>query len=112
MGNGCWAAASDGVVVVGLGESGGTEGLGESGGVFGLLDSPGNGNCSAAEAGFLAVGAAGEQGFVVWAVWSGVLAVVWFAGGQGAGAGLCGGAVWAMQEAERRRATWSARVIG
>jgi hypothetical protein len=73
VGNGCWVAASDGVVVVerdesGLGESGGVEGLGESGGLFGLLASPGNGNCSAAEAGFLAVGTGAGQGFVVWVV--------------------------------------------
>ena len=52
---------------MGLGESGGVEGLGESGELFGLLGSPGNGNCSAAEAGFFAVGAGGGQGFVVWA---------------------------------------------
>ena len=73
VGNGCWVAASDGVVVVGrdesgLGASGGVEGLGELGGFFGLVASPGNGNCSAAEAGFFAVGACGGQGFVVWAV--------------------------------------------
>jgi len=68
VGNGCWAAASDGVVVVfvaGLGESGGVEGLGESGGFFGLLGSPGNGNCSAAEDGFFAAGAGGGQGLAV-----------------------------------------------
>jgi len=70
VGNGCWAAASDGVVVVfvvGLGESGGgVAGLGESGGVFGLLGSPGNGNCSAAEDGFFAAGVGGGgQGLAV-----------------------------------------------
>jgi len=74
VGNGCWAAASEGVVVLGLGESGGVEGLGESGGVeglgesggfFGLLGSPGNGNCSAAEDGFFAAGAGGGQGLAV-----------------------------------------------
>jgi hypothetical protein len=66
VGNGCWVAASDGVVVLGLGESGGAlEGLGESGGLFDLLGSPGNGNCSAVEAGFLAAGAGGGQGFAV-----------------------------------------------
>jgi hypothetical protein len=71
VGNGCWAAASDGVVVFGLGESGGIlEGLGESGGFFGLLGSPGNGNCSAVEAGFLAAGAGGAQGFAVGVVWA------------------------------------------
>jgi hypothetical protein len=69
VGNGCWVAASDGVVVVGLGESGGAvDGLGESGGLAdlaGLAGSPGNGNCSAAEVGFFAAGAGGGQGFVV-----------------------------------------------
>ena len=70
VGNGCWAAASDGVVVLGLGESGGVvEELGASGGFFGLLGSPGNGNCSAAEDGFFAAGAAGgAQGLAVGAV--------------------------------------------
>jgi len=53
VGNGCWAAASEGVVV----------GLGESGGFAGLAGSPGNGNCSAAD-GFFAAGAGG-QGLVV-----------------------------------------------
>ena len=62
-GNGCWVAASDGVVVVGLGESGvAVEGPGESGGFFGLLGSPGKGNCSAAEDGFFAAGLGGGQG--------------------------------------------------
>jgi hypothetical protein len=68
VGNGCWVAASDGVVVLGLaglGESG-VEGLGESGGFLGLLGSPGNGNCSAAEDGFFAAGAGdGGQGLAV-----------------------------------------------
>src|SRR5882757_9505764 len=65
VGNGCWAAASAGVIVFGAGESGGVlEGAGDSGGVLGLVVSPGNGNCSAAEAGFLAAGAGG-QGFAV-----------------------------------------------
>ncbi len=60
VGNGCWAAASDGVVVVFV------VGLGESGGVFGLLGSPGNGNCSAAEDGFFVAGAGGGgQGLAV-----------------------------------------------
>ena len=54
MGNGCWVAASEGVVV-GLGESGAF-----AGGV-GLVDSPGNGNCSAEEDFF----AAGMQGLAV-----------------------------------------------
>ena len=62
VGNGCWAAASEGVVVLGVGESGGV--LGESGGVLGLAVSPGNGNCSAAELGFFAVGAGEVQGLV------------------------------------------------
>ena len=109
VGNGCWAAASEGVVVLGLaglGESGGVlEGLGESGGFLGLLVSPGNGNCSAAEVGFLA---AGGQGL---ADGSGGLPVVWFGAGQGAGVGFCVD-VWARQEAERSKATWSARVMG
>jgi hypothetical protein len=62
-GNGCWVAASEGVVVLGVGESGGVlEGLGESGGFLGLLGAPGNGNCSAAEVGFFA---AGGQGLAV-----------------------------------------------
>jgi hypothetical protein len=52
-GNGCWVAASEGVVVAGAGESGG---------FLGLLDSPGNGNCSATD-GFLA--APSGHGFVV-----------------------------------------------
>jgi hypothetical protein len=47
VGNGCSLAAEEGVVVLGLGESGGA---GE------LAGAPGNGNCSAAE-GFLASGA-------------------------------------------------------
>jgi hypothetical protein len=89
------------VVVPGLagpGESGGVlEGLGESGGFCGLLGSPGNGNCSAAEVGFFA---AGGQGLAAW-----------FGAGQGAGVGFCVD-VWARQEAERRKATWSARVMG
>jgi hypothetical protein len=69
VGNGCWVAASEGVVVVGLGESGGVvEGLGESGGFFDLLGSPGNGNCSAAEDGFFVLGAGGGQGLAVCAV--------------------------------------------
>jgi hypothetical protein len=58
VGNGCWAAASAGLVV-GLGV-----GLGESGGFAGLLVSPGNGNCSAAD-GFFAAGAGG-QGLAGW----------------------------------------------
>jgi hypothetical protein len=66
VGNGCWAAASEGVVFVGLGESGVVvEGVGESGEFFGLVVSPGNGNCSAAEVGFFAVGADGVQGLAV-----------------------------------------------
>ena len=51
MGNGCFAAASAGVVD-GLGV-----GVGESGGVAGLADWPGNGNCSAAD--FLGAGVQG-----------------------------------------------------
>jgi hypothetical protein len=50
---------------VGWGESGGVEGLGESGGLFGLLGSPGNGNCSAVEAGFFAAGLGGGHGLDV-----------------------------------------------
>ena len=65
VGNGCWVAASDGVVVLGLGASGGLEGLGESGGFLGLLGSPGNGNCSAVEAGFFAAGVGGGQGLAI-----------------------------------------------
>ena len=65
MGKGCWAAASEGVVVLGVGESGGVlAGAGESGGFLGLVVSPGNGNCSAAELGFFAVGAGELQGLV------------------------------------------------
>ena len=68
VGNGCWAAASDGVVFAGPGESGGlVDGLGESGGLAGLAGLPGNGNCSAAEAGFFAAGAGGGQGLAGWA---------------------------------------------
>jgi len=63
VGNGCWVAAAEGVVVLGLGESG-VAGVGESGGFFGLLGSPGKGNCSAAEDGFFA-GGAGGQGLAV-----------------------------------------------
>jgi hypothetical protein len=70
VGNGCWVAASDGVVVAGWGESGGVEGPGESGGLFDLLGSPGNGNCSAAEPGFFAAGAGGGQGLAVGVVWA------------------------------------------
>jgi len=51
VGNGCFAAASAGVVD-GLGV-----GVGESGGVAGLADWPGNGNCSAAD--FLGAGVQG-----------------------------------------------------
>jgi hypothetical protein len=58
VGNGCCAAASEGVVV----------GVGESGGVAGLAGWPGKGNCSAVD--FLEVGG---QGLVVWSdVWVGV----------------------------------------
>jgi hypothetical protein len=77
VGNGCWVAASDGVVFVGPGESGGlVEGLGESGVLVefaGLAGPPGNGNCSAAEAGFFAAGAGWGQGLAGWAggVWDG-----------------------------------------
>jgi hypothetical protein len=63
VGNGCWVAASEGVVVVfvaGLGESGGVTGW------AGLAGSPGNGNCSAGEDGFFAAGAGcGGQGLPV-----------------------------------------------
>ncbi len=55
VGNGCWVAASEGVV----------DGAGESGGGAGLADSPGNGNCSAAD-GFFVDGVDGGQGLVVW----------------------------------------------
>lgn len=56
VGNGCCAAASEGVVA---------PGVGESGGVAGLAVWPGKGNCSAVD--FLA---AGGQGLVVWSgVW-------------------------------------------
>jgi hypothetical protein len=69
VGNGCWAAASEGAVVLfvaGPGESGVVvEGDGASGEVFGLLGSPGNGNCSAAEDGFFVARAGGVQGLVV-----------------------------------------------
>jgi hypothetical protein len=74
VGNGCWVAASEGVVVVGLGESGGLAGL------AGLAGSPGKGNCSAAD-GFFAAGEGGGQGLAV-------LSEVWLGDGQGAGAGF------------------------
>jgi hypothetical protein len=71
VGNGCWVAASDGVVFAGPGESGGAvDGLGESGGLAdlaGLAAWPGNGNCSAGEAGFFAAGAGEGQGLAGWA---------------------------------------------
>jgi hypothetical protein len=54
VGNGCWAAASEGAVV----------GLGESGGVAALAGSPGKGNWSAADD-FFAAGVEGVQGFAV-----------------------------------------------
>jgi hypothetical protein len=54
VGNGCWVAASEGVVV-GLGESGTFAGM------VGLAGSPGNGNCSAGKDFF----AAGVQGLAV-----------------------------------------------
>jgi hypothetical protein len=76
VGNGCWVAASEGVVV-GLGESGAF-----AGGV-GLVDSPGNGNCSAGEDFF----AAGVHGL---AVWSGACVGVWPGARQGVAGGLCG----------------------
>jgi hypothetical protein len=57
VGNGCWVAASEGVVV-GLGESGAFVGG------AGLVVSPGNGNCTAGED-FFAAGVAGVQGLAV-----------------------------------------------
>jgi hypothetical protein len=57
VGNGCWVAASEGVVV-GLGESGAFVGG------AGLVLSPGNGNCTAGED-FFAAGVAGVQGLAV-----------------------------------------------
>jgi hypothetical protein len=56
VGNGCCAAASEGLVVE----------PGESGGAAGFAGWPGKGNCSATD-GFLAA-AGGGQGLAVWSV--------------------------------------------
>ena len=104
VGNGCCAAASDGVVV-GDGELGGgvEAGAGESGAeAAGLEVSPGNGNCSATD--FL--GGGGVQGLVVW--FGGCVVV-----GHGTAAGgFCGGVVWARLVAVKRKAMRIARVVG
>jgi hypothetical protein len=89
VGKGCSSAADFGVLLVGLGESGG-------GGVD-LLGAPGNGNCSAADGAFAPAG--GVQGLVAWFwVW------VWLGSGHGGGGGFWVGVVWARQAVEKKNA--------
>jgi hypothetical protein len=108
VGNGCWVAASGGVV------DDLVAGFGESGGVADLLGSPGNGNCSAADFG---AGVGGVQGLVAWpgvwfGLWLGFWFELWLGAGHGAAGGFCAGGVCAREVAVRRKATCSARVIG